>query len=58
MLNLKAYIKELEEKLFKGYKLPIFKGYTAQNKTGAKKIIKDIYSTLEQDIENAKKQLD
>ncbi|MBP3820139.1 hypothetical protein J6G99_00670 [bacterium] len=58
MFNFREYIKKFEETIFKGYKLPIFKGYTAKKETGAKKIIEEIYSTLDKDIEKAKKQLE
>ena len=55
--NIKEYIKSIEEKIFKGYKLKIFKGYKASNKTGAQKVIDDIYSNLDADVENARKQI-
>ncbi len=56
-MNFKEYIKKIEEKIFKGYKLKIFKGYKASDKRGAQKVIDDIYSNLENDVENAKKQI-
>lgn len=55
--NIYKKIKELEELLFNGYKLWIFRGYTAVNKRGAEKIINDIYATLPIDVENAKQYL-
>jgi len=57
-LNIINYIKQIEEKLFKGYKLQIFKGYNASDKKGAQKVINDLYSNLSEEIENAKKELD
>lgn len=47
-------IEELENLIFKGYKLWIFRGYVAINKRGVEKIIDDIYSTLPIDVMNAK----
>jgi len=50
-------INQLEELMFRGYKLWIFRGYVAVNKRGAEKIIDDIYATLPVDVLNARKYL-
>lgn len=50
-------IQELEELIFKGYKLWIFRGYVAVNKRGVEKIIDDIYTTLPVDVHNARQYL-
>lgn len=47
-------IEELENLIFKGYKLWIFRGYVAVNKRGVEKIIDDIYSTLPSDVKKAR----
>ena len=47
-------IEELENLIFRGYKLWIFKGYVAVNKRGVEKIIDDIYATLPVDVLNAR----
>ena len=56
-MGFKEFIQNLEAKIFNGYHLPIFKGYNASDKRGAEKIINSIYPTLDNDVNNAKKQL-
>lgn len=46
----KNAIKELEEQIHSGYKLPIMKGYAAIQKSGIEKIIDDIYHFLPEDV--------
>jgi len=53
----KIAIKELEEQINSGYKLPIMKGYTAIQKSGAEKIIDDIYKFLPEDLKAARRYL-
>ena len=50
-------IEELEQLIFKGYNLWIFRGYIAINKRGAEKIISEIYSNLPDNINKAHKYL-
>lgn len=50
-------IRELEEKIFKGYSFWMFKGYVAVNKRGVEKIIDDIYASLPEDILEARNYL-
>lgn len=47
-------IEELEQLIFKGYNLWIFKGYVAIDKRGAEKIIDEIYATLPEDVKKAR----
>ena len=47
-------IEELEQLMFKGYNLWIFRGYVAIDKRGAEKIIDEIYATLPEDIKKAR----
>lgn len=53
----KNAIKELEEQIHSGYKLPIMKGYTAIQKSGIEKIIDDIYHFLPEDVKAARRYL-
>lgn len=50
-------IKNLEEKIENSYSLPIFKGYVAINKRGVEKIIDELYTNLQNDIQKAKEYL-
>ena len=50
-------IRELEEKIFKGYSFWIFKGYVAVEKRGVEKIIDDIYASLPTHVLRARKYL-
>lgn len=50
-------IRELEEKIFKGYSFWMFKGYVAVEKRGVEKIIDDIYASLPTDVLRARKYL-
>lgn len=56
--KIQDYIKKLEEKLFRGYHLKIFKGFKASNQTGAQKVINELYENLDENVEKAKKDLD
>lgn len=47
-------VKALEEQIFKGYNLWIFRGYVAVNKRGVEKIFDEIYATLPQDVQEAR----
>lgn len=53
----KETIKHLEEQIKNSYSLPIFKGYKAINKTGAEKLIDEIYVNLPYDIRRAREYL-
>ena len=55
--NFKNYIKSIEKKLFKGYKLDIFRGHKASNKRGAEKVIDDLYKNLDEKVKKAKNNL-
>lgn len=55
--HIREKIRELEEKIFKGYSFWIFKGYVAVNKRGVEKIIDDIYASLPADIVEARNYL-
>ena len=48
-------ISQLEKNIQQGYKLPIFSGYVAINKRGIEKFIEMIYTTLPDDVANARK---
>ena len=47
-------IKRLEDKIKKGYSLPIFKGYVAVDKYGVEQIIDAIYANLPDDVMRAR----
>ena len=53
----KTTIKELEEKIEKGYSLKIFKGYVAVEKRGVEKLIDVLYANLPEDVKNAREYL-
>ena len=52
--HIREKIRELEEQIFSGYCLKIFRGYVAVDKRGVDKIIDEIYSTLPQDVIEAR----
>lgn len=51
----KSILEKIEQKIETSYKLPIFKGYVAINKTGVEKLIDEIYENLPQDLIMARK---
>ena len=55
--DLRNYIKTIEEKLFKGYKLDIFRGHKASDKRGVEKVIDDLYTNLDEKVKKAKNNL-
>lgn len=50
-------IRKLEEQIGNGYSLKIFKGYVAVNKRGIEKLIDCIYTSLPEDVKNAREYL-